>query len=125
MMCWSCQRLHGMRPGRAQTHLVRFGELEELPASLDDEAGGFGEGLAASGPHLDLGRDQLADQMLFQRSAARRGLQLLEVVGELERLGVEQRELLLDGEREVLAAVEGVAGAPEQLLPRNRLRFTH
>ena len=44
--------------------------------------------------------------MLLERRAARRGLQLLEVGRERERVGVEERELLLDGEREVLALVE-------------------
>ena len=56
----------------------------------------LGEVGAAAGAHLDLGGDQLADEVRLELGAARRRLQLLEAVDELERLGVEERELLLD-----------------------------
>jgi hypothetical protein len=52
-------------------------------------------------------------------------LQLLEAVRQLERLGVEKRELLLDGEGEVGAAVERVPCVRQQLLPRDALLVTH
>ena len=69
--------------------------------------------LAAAGAHLDLGRDQLADEMRLERRAARGRLQLLEAVHELERLGVEDRELLLHGEGEVASVLERLARTTE------------
>ena len=72
------------------------GERRELRAPLADLRGGLAEGLAAAGPDLDLGGDQLADEVLLERGAARRRLELLEAVDERRALGVEERELLLD-----------------------------
>ena len=54
-----------------------------------------------------------------------RGLDLLEPVDEPERRRVEQRELLLDGDGEVRAAVERVARRAEQLVVRQPLLVTH
>ena len=88
---------------------MRVCELEQLRPPVDDESSGLGKRLAAPGPHLDLRRDELPHEMLFERRAARRRLQLLEVGRERERLGVEQGEFLLHGEREVLALVERLA----------------
>ena len=108
--------------GRAEPDVMRVRELEQLPPALDDPSGRLGERLAAPGAHLDLRRDQLPDQVLLEPGAFRSSLELVEVWRERERLRVEERELLLDGEREVLTAVEGFASIRQELLPR---RFTH
>ena len=63
--------------------------------------------------------------MFLERRAAGRGLELLEMGREREGLGVEEGELLLDGEREVLSLVERRACARQQLPPGSLLRFTH
>ena len=125
MMCCSCQGLQGCVPVAPSRTSCASASSNSCRAPLDDESGRLGERLAAPGPHLDLRRDELAHEMLLERRAARRGLQLLEVGRERERLGVEEGELLLDGEREVLALVERRACAREQLPPGLLLRFTH
>jgi hypothetical protein len=74
----------------------------QSPADL---RGRLGKALTATGSDLDLRSDQLADQVLFERGSLSRGLELLEAVRERERLGVEDSELLFDGEREVGAVL--------------------
>ena len=44
--------------------------------------------------------------MLLERSPSRGRLDVLEAVREIERLGVDDRELLLDGDREVGRGLE-------------------
>src|SRR5207244_538819 len=97
----------------------------ELPAALADPARGLGEGLAAAGAHLDLRGDQLADEVELELGAARRGLELLEAVGQGQRLRVEDGELLLDGDGEVLPALELLTGEPELLLVGQFLSLAH
>ena len=55
----------------------------------------------------------------------RRRVELLEAVDEVERLGVEQRELLLDREREVGAGLERRAGGCQHVLPGAALFLSH
>src|SRR5262245_46301390 len=74
---------------------------------------------------LDLACDQLADEVLVHGGAGGCRLHLLEPVHQRQRLGVEERELLLDRDREVGAAVERIARAPDQLVVGNLLRFPH
>src|SRR5919204_641310 len=50
---------------------------------------------------------------------------VLEAVDELERRGVEDRELLLDGDGEVTALLVGLPRAREQLLVRKLLLLAH
>ena len=52
-------------------------------------------------------------------------VELFEAVGQLERVGVEQRELLLDREREVGAVVERRTRLREELLPGDALLLAH
>ena len=125
MIRWSCQRLHGMRSGRAELEPLLPGERLQLRAALRHPRRGLGEVGAPARAHLGLGGDQLADEMLVELGARRRSLQLLEAVDELERLGVEERELLLDGDREVGAALEGFAGGRELLLGGQSLLVAH
>src|SRR5579884_2596779 len=57
--------------------------------------------------------------------SSRRRLELLETVDEAERPGVEERELLLDRNREVGDILEGRAGAREHLLVAEPLLVAH
>src|SRR5213076_2639285 len=97
----------------------------QLGAPLGDADGRLGKRRAAASLHLDLGRDQLADEMLLEDRAARRGLQLLEAAHEVERERIEERELLLDGDREVLGRLERLARRPQLLFRRESLFVAH
>ena len=114
-----------MRAGRAERDAARLDERAELLPALAEERRGVGERVAAAGADLDLGRDQLADEMRLELGARRRFLQLLEAVDEVERLGVEERELLLDGDREVGHGVERRARVREHLLVAEPLLLAH
>src|SRR5438876_4812166 len=63
--------------------------------------------------------------MFVQLAAGGRGLELLEAVRQLERVGVEQGELLLDRDREVVPVVECLAGEPDLLFRGQTLRVAH
>ena len=93
-----------MRAGRAERDPERIDERLQLRPALGHRRGNLGEALAAPGLDLDLGRDQLADEVRLERRPLRRRLHLLEPVDEVERRRIEQRELLLDRDREVGAA---------------------
>ena len=79
----------------------------------------------APGADLDLGRDELADEVLLERRAARGRLDVLEAVREVERLRVEDRELLLDRDREVGRGLELLARLRDQLVRREALLVAH
>ena len=102
-----------------------LGDLRELRAARAHPLRRLREGLAPAGPHLRLGRDQLADEVVVDGAPGRGSLHVLEAVDQRERLRVEERELLLDRDRQIGAALEGRARLLEQLLVRNLLRFTH
>ena len=125
MIRCSCHGLHGMRAGRAERDAARLGERAELLAPLAEERGGVGERVAAAGADLDLGGDQLADEVRLELRPLRRLLQLLEAVDEVERLGVEERELLLDGDREIGHGLERLARLREHLLVPEPLLLAH
>ena len=114
-----------MRADAAEHDPERLCERRELAAPFADPGRRLGERLAAPRADLDLGGDQLADDVLLDLGAFRGGLQLLEAVVQLERDRVEDGELLLDGQREVGAGVVPLARLHEQLLPGDGLRFTH
>ncbi len=124
-MRWSCQRLHGCVRDGGQADADAVGERAQLCAPLAELLGRLGERLAAAGAHLGLRGDQLADEMRLDLRAPRRVLQVLEAVDELEGRRVEQRELLLDGEREVRRRLEGRARRREQLLVADLLLLAH
>jgi len=70
------------------------------------------EALAAARADLDLGADQLPGHGLTQRVIGLRGLsQLLEALHQPPALRVEDPELLLEADREVSGALEGLPGA--------------
>jgi hypothetical protein len=114
-----------MRPRGREHDAERVGEVDELRTTLGDPGRRVGPGLAAAGADLHLGRDQLTDEVLLERRALRRGLELLEAVDEVVRDRVEHRELLLDGDGEVAAVVIGVARRPDQLVVRQPLLVAH
>src|SRR5439155_21542508 len=61
------------------------------------------------------------DEVRLEVGAGGRGLQLLEAVRQRERLGIEDRELLLDRDREVRRRLVLLASAPELLRPAENL----
>ena len=80
MIRWSCQRLHGCVPVAPSSTPSDVRELVQLRAPLAHLRGASAKRLAAAGAHLDLGGDQLADEVLLERRALRGSLQLLEAV---------------------------------------------
>jgi hypothetical protein len=118
MIRWSCQRLHGCAP-------VAPSDRSRPRASPSHLGRRLGEALATAGADLDLGCDQLADEMRLELGRLRRGVHLLEPVDERERLGIEEGELLLDRDGEVGAAVVGRAGVRQQLLVGDPLLVAH
>ena len=80
MIRCSCHGLQGCVPVAPSATPSAVGELAELGTALGHARGRVGEGLAAARPDLDLGRDQLADEMRLELGALRGRLQLLEAV---------------------------------------------
>ena len=115
----------GVRPGGAEEEAHRLDERLQLRAALGHHAGDVGEALLAPRPDLDLGGDELADEMLLECRAARRSLDVLEPVREVERLRIEDRELLLDRDREVGRGLELLARTRDQLVRRETLLVAH
>ena len=114
-----------VRADRAEQHALVARERVQLRAALGHLRGRLAELGALAGAHLDLGRDQLADEVRLEVGAARRRLEILEAVDQLERPGVEDRELLLDREREVGSVLERVARERELLVGRELLFLAH
>ena len=92
----------GVRPGGAEGDSELLGERGQLRASLGQSNGDLGEGVATARADFDLGCDQLADEVLFELRPLGGRLQLLEAIRERQRLRVEDRELLLDGDGEIV-----------------------
>ena len=115
----------GVRAGSAEEKTHRLDERLQLRAPLRHSGGDIGERLLLPGSHLHLGGDQLAHEMLLERGSARRGLDVLEAVREVERLGIDDRELLLDGNREIRRRLELRARPRDQLVGRDALFVSH
>ena len=75
-----------VRPGRAEQEPHRLDERPQLRSALGDRGGNVRERLLLAGSDLDLGGDELADEVLLERGAARGRLDVLEAVREVERL---------------------------------------
>ena len=125
MMRCFFQSAQGCVPGRAEEEPHRLDERLELRAPLGHGGGNVGERLLLARPHLHLGGDQLADEVLLERRPARGRLDVLEAVREIERLRIEDRELLLDGDREVGRRLEPSARLRDQLVRRDALLVAH
>src|SRR6266536_2222175 len=85
----------GVRGDGRETDAEAVRERTQLRPALAQSVDRLGEGVATAGAHLDLGCDQLADEVRLELRAPRGPLELLEAVDEAERRRVEQRELLL------------------------------
>ena len=95
----------GAHRAEGEPHLVGDPEQPRPPGSLP--VGRVGKGLAAARPDLDLGVDQLALDRRGELGVAQAGgLHLLEAVLEVEDRRIEDRELLLDPDREVGRGLE-------------------
>jgi hypothetical protein len=92
----------GMRAGGREQRVPIGGEAKEPRACLALALGRVGEGVPPPGADLDLRLDQLARHR-FRKARIRVGRlpQLLEAVVERERVRIQDRELLLDPDREV------------------------
>jgi len=108
-------RAPGVRAGRGERDSDLVGELVELPATLAEPRRGLLEGVGAAGADLHLGGDQLADQVLLERCPLRGRLQVFEAIRQVQRLGIEDGELLLDRDGEVLRGFELLAREGELL----------
>src|SRR5213592_3165206 len=115
MMRCFCHGLHGCAPVPPSVKPSPSTSSRSWARRLGTVAAAS-EGLAATSAHLDLGRDQLADEMRLQLGALRGRLELLEAVGERERRRVEDRELLLDRDREVRRGLVLLAAEPQLLV---------
>ena len=95
-----------MGAGAAEPNSEPVRESAELRPPLGDARDDLGEGVTPARPDLDFRGDQLTDEMLLELGALGESLELLEAVRQRERLRVEDRELLLDGDGEVLRRFE-------------------
>ena len=114
-----------MRARVRERDVEAVGELEELRAPLGHARDRLGERLALARADLGLGGDQLAREHAVEHRALRRRSEVLEAVDEVVRLGVEERELLLDGEREVVGGLEPLPGGAQLLVRGQTLRVSH
>ncbi len=114
-----------MRSRRAEEQTHRLDERPQLRAALRQRGGDIGERLLPAGADLHLRGDELAHEMGLERGPAGGGLDLLEAVREVERVGIEQRELLLDRDREVGRGLELRARLRDQLVRGEALFVTH
>jgi hypothetical protein len=95
---------------QGQAHPLRHGEKPLPPLALAGD--GIREALASPRADLDLRGDQLTGDRVDQQLVPPAGLaQVLEAMLELERLGVDDRELLLDPDGEVSGSLEDLPGA--------------
>src|SRR5207253_2511106 len=84
-----------MRPGGCEGDAELICKLRELRTTLGHPLRRLAEARAPSRLDLDLGGDQLADEVLVELRSGGAGLELLEAIRKLERLRIEERELLL------------------------------
>ena len=100
--------------GRRQRQPHRLRQREQPPPPLPLHLGGLGERLASPRADLDLRGDQLTGRRLRQDIVAPAGLvEVLEAVLELERLRIDDGELLLEADGEIGGALEHLARRAE------------
>ena len=101
-----------VRAGRGEQHAAVGRQPEQAGARLALALGRVGEALALPGPDLDLRADQLPGHRLGQHRIGSGGLlQLVEALVERQRVGFEDRELLLDSHSEVRRGLERLMDA--------------
>ncbi len=106
----------GVGSGRAEGQPEWLDERRELGAPLGERRRNVRERLLLPCLDLHLGGDELADEVRLETRAANRLLHVLEAVDEVERLGVEEGELLLDRDREVHGLLEALVRLREEPL---------
>jgi hypothetical protein len=96
--------------GRPEPHAMALGEREQAAARFLLLGARVGDVQALARADLDLRGDQLAGDRVGQHRVAHAGVaQVLETRDQLQRLGIEERPLLLDADRQVLGDLEGLA----------------
>ena len=115
----------GMRARRAEEESHRLDEPLELRAALRHGGWNIRERLLLARAYLHLGRDELAHEVLLEGRPACGGLHVLEAVREIERPRIEDRELLLDGHREVGRRLELSPRLRDQLVGGETLLVAH
>ena len=125
MIRWSRQLAHGCVPVHASAIASGSRSAASSARRSAIAAGNVGERGLLARLDLDLGGDQLADEVRLERRVLRRGVDLLEAVDEVERLGIEERELLFDRDGEVLGRLEALVRVGEDLLVPPWIRFAH
>ena len=109
MIRWCFQSAHGCVPVAPSEDPHRLDERLELGTALGHRAGDVGERVLPARADLDLGGDQLADEMLLERRPGAAACTSSKRFVEVERAGVDERELLLDRDREVRRVLELLA----------------
>ena len=99
-----------VRAGRAELRAARAGQREQRTPALALAMHRIDEVRAGARDDLDLGGDQLTGDVLVQERVGqrRRVAELLEARRKVERLAVEDRELLLETDGQVSDASEGL-----------------
>ena len=115
----------GVGPGRAEHEPHRLDQRLQLRPTLGDRGRNVRERLLLARSDLDFRGDELADEVLLERGAARGCVDVLEAVREVEGLRIEDRELLLDGDGEVGCGLELCARLRYQLVRREALLVSH
>ena len=104
-----------VRARRAERDAVVAGEREQPPAGVGLAAARVFDVAARARADLDLRGDQLARDRRREHRVGGRGVaQQLEARHQQQRLRVDERELLLDADREVGRALEGLARGGER-----------
>ena len=126
MIRWSFQLAHGCAPVAPRTSPSGSTSDASCRRRSARTAGTSANVSVAPRLDLDLGRDQLTGQVALE-SLSRRGRldDVLEAVDELERVRVEERELLLDGDGEVVRSLESLPRLAQELVVRNSLCVAH
>ena len=107
-------------PVAAEREAHPIDQREEPVAAVRWSGDRLGEALGPAGADLDLGGDQLAGGGLGQHLVLLAGrVDVLEAVRELERLRVEDRELLLEADREIGRGLESL---PSEVEVEGRVR---
>ena len=96
-----------VRAGSPQQHVMGRGDVEHAPAYLALRVHGRGVGLTASGTDLDLRGDQLAGDRIREDQVGPRAVtQFLKPAHHAQVRRIENRELLLEPDREVRSLLE-------------------
>ena len=114
-----------MCPGCAEHEPHRLDQRPQLRPTLGDRGRNVRERLLLARSDLDLGGDELADEVFLERGAVRGRLDVLEAVREVEGFRIEDRELLLDGDGEVRCRLELRARLRYQLVRGEALLVSH